>query len=170
MAVQAPRNFIPGDVGATSRTWGLQDGAPSHQYLGTTTLESGHIVSYPNVYQTKFSNLHLIDSTQPGSMTILSFHLVDPDLPHATGEREVLTTSSVPPQDVRWLRQALHDYVDMKVPIEIVDKIAENIDWLMSEEEYQEYARKMRAEREAFWQTHDFHWFSVPFNASADSM
>lgn len=170
MAVQAPRNFIPGDVGAIVRTWGLEDGAPSHQYLGTTTLTPGQIISYPNIYQTQFSSTHLLDPTQPGSLTLLNFYLVDPDLPSSSDGREVLTTSSVPPQDIQWLRQALHDHLPVRIPVEIVDKIAEHVDWLLSEEEYQNCTRKMRSEREAFWQTHDLHWFSIPFNPNADFM
>ena len=51
MAVQAPLNAPIGDCDAVLRTWGLREGAPSHQYLGSSTLPPGRVVAYPNIYQ-----------------------------------------------------------------------------------------------------------------------
>ena len=164
MPVQAPLNSIPGDGVATWKTWGLKEGAPSHQYLGNATLVPGRIVSYPNIYQTQFSSTSLIDPYKEGSITLLGLYLVDPDFPNVMKEGEALTTSSVPPQDIKWLHRALDDNLPIKIPTEVVDNIVDHVDWLMSEEEYKQCAVKMRKEREAFWQTHDQLWFSIPFS------
>ncbi len=165
MPVQTPLNSIPGDAEATRRTWGLREGAPSHQYLGRSPLTPGHIVSYPNIYQTQFSSTSLIDPYEEGSITLLGLYLMDPDFPNVTNEGDVHTTSSVPPQDIKWIHQALEDYLPVKIPMEIIDGIVDHVDWLMSEEEYKLCAVKMRREREAFWQTHDQLYFSLPFSA-----
>ena len=101
----------------------------------------------------------------PGSKrTKLSLPMVDPDFPNVIKEGEALTTSSVPPQDIKWLHRALDDNLPIKIPTEVVDNIVDHVDWLMSEEEYKQCAVKMRKEREAFWQTHDQLWFSIPFS------
>ncbi|KAI0094474.1 hypothetical protein BDY19DRAFT_879129 [Irpex rosettiformis] len=165
MPVQTPLNSIPGDTEATQQTWGLRQGAPSHQYLGRSTLTPGRIVSFPNIYQTQFSSTSLIDPYKEGSMTVLGLYLMDPDFPNVMDDGEVLTTSSVPPQDIKWLHRALEDYLPIKIPMEIIDNIVDQVDWLMSEEEYKQCAVKMRRERKAFWQTHDQLWFSIPFSA-----
>ena len=38
------------------------------------------------------------------------------------------------------------------------------VDGLMSYEEALFHAERMKEEREAFWNTHDKQWFSLPFN------
>lgn len=162
MAVQAPllEESLMGDIGAIARTWGLEHGFPGHQYLGHTNLRVGHIVTYPNIYQTQTSAVRLADSTKEGSMMLLGFYLVDPD--ETMG---VLTTTQVPPQNPTWARKALEESLDVRIPIELIDRIMSFVDWLMGPEEAEQVEREMCADREAFWPIHDQHWFSVPFSA-----
>jgi hypothetical protein len=58
----------------------------------------------------------LVDSTAPGYRTLLFFHLVDPETP-------ILSTTSVPPQQEAWMRRALLESLDQRLPVEIVEKI-----------------------------------------------
>ncbi|KAI0692942.1 hypothetical protein BC835DRAFT_1276765 [Cytidiella melzeri] len=168
MAVQAPLVHLPGDLEATMRIWGLRDGAPSHQYLGSSKLTPGRIVSYPNIYQTQLSSTALIDPRQEGSVTLLGLYLIDPDFPNIMNDDDILTTTSVPPQDRKWIHKALEDSLDIRIPMEVIDNIVDHMDWLMSEVEYEQCAMRMRREREAFWQTNDQLWFSVPFSVWKD--
>lgn len=167
MPVRAPEGCSHDDEGATIRTWGLKIGAPSHQYLGSASLREGHAIAFPNIYQHRFTEAHLEDPTQSGSMTLLSFFLVDPEL---TGDEndasdcEILASNRVPPQQESWIRQALEENLDVRVPTEIIDRIMEYTQGLMTETEAQEYAREMRRERSQFWEQHDALWFSLPFN------
>jgi hypothetical protein len=115
MAVQAPLNAPDGDSDATMRTWGLREAAPSHQYLGSSTLSPGRVISYPNIYQTQFSGTSLIDPHEEGSVTLLGLYLMDPDFPNITNEDGVLTTSSVPIQDRKWIHRALEDSIDVTI-------------------------------------------------------
>lgn len=101
-----------------------------------------------------------MDTCKPGSMTLVTFYLVDPEMP----DSEVLSAAVVPPQRKTWLREALEMCIDVKIPVELIDKIMSFVDGLMDDDEAAHYADAMRTEREDFWQVHDRQWFSLPFN------
>ena len=159
--MRSPRKFHPGEAGATSRAWGLNAGAPSHQYIGSTTVPLGHTVAYPNIYQCKEAEAHLVDPTKPGSMQIMFSFLVDPEM---SADSEVPSTANTPPQQIDWIREALEESLDVRVPHEIVERIVDLTEGLMTEEEALRFAVKMRFERQCFWAVHDQFWFSLPFN------
>ncbi|KAI0082114.1 hypothetical protein K474DRAFT_1655452 [Panus rudis PR-1116 ss-1] len=166
MPVCSPKQFLPGDEGATLRTWGFRDGSPGVQYLGGAELTEGHGVAFPNFYQHRLSSASLVDAEQSGSMTLLMLSLVDPDLPKS----QVLTTSDVPPQPVHWVRRAVEESLDPRIPSEIVEDIFQNLEGLMSDGEARTYADEMRKEREQFWMLHDQRWCCLPFDIWSASM
>lgn len=166
MAVTAPRDFRRGDVGATARTWGLAHQSACNQHLGSVSLYTDTAIAFPNIYQHRFSGTHLKDDSKPGSMTIVGLHLVDPDLDDCPGgERMTPTTAQVPPQQQAWMRRALHRYLGMRLPYEIVELIVDLVDGVMTESQARAYAREMREEREQFWKEHDRARFCLPFDA-----
>ena len=166
MPVRAPIGCPYDDEGATLRTWGLQIGAYSHQFIGSASLTEGHAIAFPNVYQHRFTRVHLEDSSKEGSLTFVSFALVDPEISEGQNETdsEVLSTSRVPPQQMSWIRRALEESLDVRIPTEIVDRIMDHTDWLMTDEEAQSSAEEMKLARIRFWKQHNEHWFSLPFN------
>ncbi|KAF9004921.1 hypothetical protein BDZ89DRAFT_1049319 [Hymenopellis radicata] len=76
-----PRGFGAGDNGATLRTWGLSDGDPCHQYVGSVRIREGLAIVFPNIYQFRHKPVRLADPSKPGLLRMVSFLLVDPDIP-----------------------------------------------------------------------------------------
>ena len=166
MPVRAPMGCSSDDEGATIRTWGLRLGSPSHQFLGTTSLRAGHAIAFPNIYQHRFTDVRLEDTSRPGALTLLSLYLVDPELtgrPDEPSDFEVLATNRVPPQQAAWARRALEESIDPRVPEEIIERIMAFAEGVLSDEEAAGYAREMKQERVRFWKEHNRLWFSLPF-------
>lgn len=162
MPVRAPVGCSADDEGATIRTWGLRLHSPSHQFLGTTALRAGHAVAFPNIYQHRFTDVRLKDATRAGALTLLSVHLVDPEVSDAP-DGEVPGTDVVPPQPHGWVRRALEESVDARVPEEIIERIMAFVEGTIHDEEAAAYAQAMKEERVRFWKEHNHLWFSLPF-------
>ncbi|KAJ3555845.1 hypothetical protein NM688_g2354 [Phlebia brevispora] len=162
MPVRSPRKFLPGDAGATSRAWGLSAGAPSHQFVGTPTVRLGHAVAFPNIYQWRLTEAQLQDDSKKGSMRLVLFYLADPQT--SADDSEVPSSAIIPPQEMSWTRKAVEDFMDPRVPVEIVEKIMSFVEGLVSDEQASRVAVRMKRERERFASVHDQQWFSLPFN------
>ncbi|KAF5375214.1 hypothetical protein D9758_000496 [Tetrapyrgos nigripes] len=158
MAVTYPRGFSAGDSGATLRTWGLRDGDSSHQYIGSVPIRTGLSIVFPNIYQHRHTPLQLLDPTKDGRMTVVSFLLIDPDIP------PIISTSNVAPQQKEWIREALDESLDERIPVEIVEKIMEEVEGVMEEEESWAYSEEMLRERTEFWKRNDNYHFCIPFD------
>ncbi|KAF9065382.1 hypothetical protein BDP27DRAFT_1424833 [Rhodocollybia butyracea] len=158
MAVSYPRGFHAGDSGATLRTWGLRDGDSCHQYIGSVPIRDGFGVVFPNIYQHRYTPITLSDPSKTGNFTVLSFGLVDPDIP------SIISTANVGPQQKSWIRKALDEYVDVRLPIEIVEKIVDMVEGVMDDQESQAYSEKLREERINFWKLNDNYHFCIPFD------
>jgi len=161
MAVAHPRGFSAGDTGATTRTWGLRNGDPSHQHIGSPTLSLGLGLVFPNIYQRRQTPFSLLDPTRPGHMTIIRFGLVDPEI------APVIGTGIVAPQQEAWIRDALNEALSKKVPPELVELIIrqlENDKTIMTEKEAEEIAKTFRAVREKFRNANDQYYFCIPFD------
>ncbi|KAI0964096.1 hypothetical protein AcW1_000997 [Taiwanofungus camphoratus] len=170
MSVTAPHHFIPGDTGATIRTWGLDHLSPCNQHLGSVPMSPGLGVAFPNIYQHRLTSTCLENPHSEGSMTILGLYLMDPDLADgSSGSGWDLTpsTESVPPQQKEWIKRAVEESIDIRLPVEIVEQIINNVEGVMSEQEAEAFAREMREERELFWQAHDTYRFCLPFDVWA---
>ena len=160
MPVCSPKSFMPGDEGATTRTWGLRDGAACTQRLGGKTLREGFSIAFPNIYQHRIGPSCLVDATKPGFATILGLYLVDPDIDDIT----VPSALTVPPQQKSWMQDAVESSLDIRIPNEVVEKIVEQVEGVMTDEEARAYAREMRREREIFWNRHNQYWCCLPFD------
>ncbi|KAK0481479.1 hypothetical protein IW261DRAFT_1470891 [Armillaria novae-zelandiae] len=135
MAVTYPRGFNAGDNGATFRTWGMRDAAPCHQYIGDVPIRQGAAIVFPNIYQYRHTPIQLADPSRPGHRR--------------------MSTSSVPPQQKAWIREALDEFLDVRFPEE---------DWLVDESEMAHFRDEMMQERREFVSNNDDHYFSIPFD------
>ncbi|KAK7464477.1 hypothetical protein VKT23_006647 [Stygiomarasmius scandens] len=158
MAVTYPRGFTAGDSGATLRTWGLRDGDSCHQYIGSVPIRTGLSVAFPNIYQHRHTPFQLADPTKEGRISMVSFFLIDPDIP------PILSTSNVAPQQKEWIRQALDEWLDERIPSELIDRIMEEVESVLSEEESLHYSEEMMKERTEFWKRNDNYHFCIPFD------
>ncbi|KAG2022748.1 hypothetical protein CC2G_000475 [Coprinopsis cinerea AmutBmut pab1-1] len=162
MAVAHPRGFIPGDEGATLRTWGFMDGDPCHQYNGAVPLRANLSVSYPNLYQHRISPLRLADTYQPGRVTFVTFLLVDPDI------QPIISTANVGPQQAQWIKKALYDTLcPSRLPAELIEIIYSKCDWLLHEEDARQYREEYVDLLVNFTARNDQCYFSLPFDAWA---
>ncbi|KAH8099797.1 hypothetical protein BXZ70DRAFT_894402 [Cristinia sonorae] len=169
MPICSPRRFMSGDEGATIRTWGLRHNSPSNQFLGGVPLSQGCSVAFPNIYQHALESASLIDVDKEGSLTILGLFLVDPELCAPTEDGpsddfEILSTSTVPPQQKAWYRRALEECLNVRIPNEIIERIVDSLEGVMTEKEAQEVADSMRRDREWFRLSHARCWFNLPFD------
>lgn len=158
MAVTAPRGFDAGDSGATLRTWGLRDGDSCHQYIGSVPVRSGLALVFPNIYQHRNSSFELDDPEKPGHQRVLSFFLIDPDI------QPIISTAVVAPQQKEWIRRALHEHLDVRLPVEIVESIMEHVEGVMEVEEAESFKLQMEDERTRFWAANDTYHFCIPFD------
>ncbi|KAF6754334.1 hypothetical protein DFP72DRAFT_900008 [Ephemerocybe angulata] len=146
MAVSYPRGFIAGDTGATLRTWGLTDGDGCQQYIGALPISEGLSVTFPNIYQTRMTPFKLLDPSKAGSVTIVAFLLVDPDI------RPVVSTASVPPQQEKWVHGAVYEALRTRLPVELVEVVLEHL------------GRAFVGALERFTQASNNYHFCIPFD------
>lgn len=158
MAVTYPRGFSAGDTGATLRTWGLSDGDACHQYIGETPLRTGLSLVFPNIYQHRQTAFKLVDPTREGRLTLLMFHLIDPDI------QPVVSTASVAPQQKDWIRGALEKVLHPRLPIELIHEIFSHVEGLMDLEEAEDYRKAFLDVQANFRQANNNYHFCIPFD------
>jgi len=158
MAVTSPKNFYPGDTGATTRTWAMQDGDPCHQYIGSKPTSTGLAIAFPNIYQYRHPPFRLRNPSQDGHQRLIAFYLVDPEM------KPVISTSEVPPQQKSWIKIAVEESIDTRLPVELVAKIVDLVEGKLSEDEAVHLRREMLEERENFWKQNDTAYFCLPFD------
>ncbi|KAF7969002.1 hypothetical protein HWV62_28668 [Athelia sp. TMB] len=158
MAVTSPSGFEPGDTGATSRTWAMKDGDPCHQYVGSRRITPGLCIAFPNLYQHRQSALKLVDPAKCGHQRVIALYMVDPDV------NPVISTSRVPPQQKSWVKAATEEFIDKRLPVEVVEQIVDEVDGKMTYIEAEHYRERMLSERENFRKMNDLYHFCVPFD------
>jgi len=133
--------------------------SPKCQILGVVPLELGRAVAWPNIYQHCILPPSLVDSTRPGYRTLLFFHLVDPETP-------ILSTTVVPPQQEAWMRRALLESLDQRLPVEIVEKIlreAVEVRYILDEAESKVICADLTTQGEGFAAWMNQMYFEIPF-------
>lgn len=158
MAVTSPRGFSAGDTGATVRTWGFQDGEAQVQQVGSAPLRAGFGIAFPNIYQHRSTPLHLLDPTKEGHQTVLTLFLVDPEI------QPIISTSRVPPQQEGWIRRAVEDFADARFPVELVTRIVDEVDGLMTQEDAERCRSEVLEDRAKFQKLNDAFHFCIPFD------
>ncbi|KAF8226655.1 hypothetical protein L208DRAFT_350947 [Tricholoma matsutake] len=158
MAVNYPRGFSAGDTGATLRTWGLRDGDSCHQYIGSRPVHSGLAIVFPNIYQHRQTSFTLLNPSRPGHQTVIAFFLVDPEL------QPIVSTAMVAPQQKHWIKQALDESLDRRVPMEVVERIMDYVEGVMEVDEAENYGRALMQARETFRDANNNYHFCIPFD------
>ncbi|KAF8963906.1 hypothetical protein BDZ97DRAFT_1904719 [Flammula alnicola] len=158
MAVTYPRGFSAGDTGATLRTWGIRDGDSCHQYVGDVPIRPGLNLVFPNIYQHRQTPFKLVDPSKAGCLKVIKFFLIDPEI------KPIISTSLVGPQQKDWIHKALDDNLDARLPNELIERILENVDGLMTSEEAKGYKKKMAEATEQFTQANNSYHFCIPFD------
>ncbi|KAF5357430.1 hypothetical protein D9757_013333 [Collybiopsis confluens] len=132
--------------------------------------------------ETASSPLNSDKTLNQGRFTLLSFLLVDPEIPLGT----VISTRSVPPQQKSWIRAVLLETLCFnperdsgeeegsdrsrlsiclpRLPVELVDKILDVVDGLVDEEESRGNREVIEEERKNFWRSNDNYHFCIPFD------
>lgn len=155
MAVTAPRGFSPGDAGATIRTWAMRDGDPCHQYIGSKKTHTGLTVAFPNIYQYQHTPFKLLDPSKEGHQLVVAFYLIDPEI------RPLVSTSRVPPQQRYWIKLAMEESLNTRFPVELIEKILDDVEDLTSEHEAEGLRHEMLEERQNFWRASDKDHFCI---------
>ena len=158
MAVSSGVKARSDDVGASYRTWGLRDGDECNQYLGFVPIREGLAIALPNLYQQKHSTIELIDKRKSGRFSLISVLLVDPD------PRPIVSTSTVAPQQRDWILGELIRSMDKRFPDELLVRIVDEVEGLLTNEEADKYQEEMTKEREQFHNTNNERYFALPFH------
>jgi len=140
------------------RTWGMKDGDPCHQYIGSKTISTGLAIAFPNIYQYRHPPFKLDNPSKGGHQRLVAFYLVDPEV------QPVISTSRVPPQQKSWIKAAVAESVDARLPVELVEKIMDHVEGKMNWDEAVDFRRDMIAERESFWRQNNKYHFCIPFD------
>lgn len=154
-----------------------------------STSQSPTSIAYPNIYQTQLTPFRLLDPSQDGRLTVVSFFLVDPDI------KPLVSTSNVPPQQSTWVRDALYDALAERLPGELIEAVWNEVllgssggqvdvdggqgggggereagaerpekSWVMSQEEAEGYRTEYVDVLERFTQASNNYHFCIPFD------
>ncbi|KAF8640959.1 hypothetical protein AX17_000605 [Amanita inopinata Kibby_2008] len=157
MPVAFPVGPCPGHSSGIEQTWGLRSGDPAHQNLGYVVVHPGASLVFPNIYQHSLSEISLADPSRAGRVVVIYFCLVDPDID------TILSTSSVAPQQMEWIRDAVMDVLLPRLPVELIEKIMEDVDNLLDDMAAENYRIRMLEERAQFRRIHNSDHFCIPF-------
>jgi hypothetical protein len=160
MAVKTPPAFPSrGHQDMTIKTWGLQTGNPCHQYIGAVPLRQGMGIAFPNIYQYHLTPFSLTDPLKEGHQRIIGLYLVDPsDAPLASTQR-------VPPQQKSWTRLSLETRTRGIFPVELIDKVLDEVAGVMDIDEALKCREMMVKERTRLAALNDIQYFNIPCNS-----
>ncbi|KAE8144643.1 hypothetical protein BDV25DRAFT_171273 [Aspergillus avenaceus] len=86
------------DVPYLEQLFGVENGKPSVQELGSVSINQGRLVVFPNVLHHRMEPFELISKSRPGHLRFLTMWLVDPYY-------RICSTRNVPPQRHDWWAQ-----------------------------------------------------------------
>ena len=160
MAVKTPSAFPSRcHQDMTVKTWGLQTGDPCHQYIGAVPLRQGRCIAFPNIYQHHLTPFSLTDPLKEGHQRIIGLYLVD------SSTAPLASTHRVPPQQKAWARLSLEAMTRGKFPVELVDKVLDEVDGVIDIDEALKCRERMMKERTRLSALNDVQYFSIPCNA-----
>ncbi|KAI0674675.1 hypothetical protein C8Q78DRAFT_1076281 [Trametes maxima] len=138
--------------------YGLTNTLALNQALGHIVATEDKCVAFPNIYQHRVGSFALADRTRPGHRKILAFFLVDPLTP-------VRSTSSVPPQQAQWYRDAVYSASAFrKLPAELVEHILNFVlEGTITMEEAKADREELMKERAGFTLNHNNSVFEAEF-------
>jgi len=151
-------NYEQDDHRGVETVYGLTNDGPLNQPLGEVITQENRCIVFPNVYQHRVAPFQLKDPTQSGQRKILVFFLVDPSL-------RILSTANVPPQQSHWYVNVIRSIPPFnQLPLLIVDKIMDYIDYPMSMNQAKQHREKLMDERKYFISQNNELLFERPFS------
>ncbi|KAF3396336.1 hypothetical protein F1880_007071 [Penicillium rolfsii] len=117
--------------------------------FGSIPLVEGRLLSWPNTFRSKRESFSLVDTNQPGNLTVIKLRLVDPHY-------RICSTQNVPPQQHDWWATEVQRVsgLDQRLPPELVELVMKETDWWpisraeaerLREELYSDHERKRKA-------------------------
>ncbi|KAJ5290633.1 uncharacterized protein N7443_010886 [Penicillium atrosanguineum] len=85
----------PNDFIWLKQVFGLENGEPAIQHVGSVKCPVGRTVIFPSIVQHRYTGFELLDPTKTGHLRVLVFYLVDPNI-------RIISTANVPPQRLDW--------------------------------------------------------------------
>jgi hypothetical protein len=156
VSVQEPV-YEQSDVDGVAAVYGMADGAPLVQRVGSITCVQGRSVAWPNTLQHQVQNFRLVDPSKKGIRKILVFFLVDPAV-------RILSTSIVPPQQQSWFEMAMKkDKPIPGLPGDIQGLIGGH-DWFFPHEKALQVRLELMKERKFFTDESTRQVFERPFS------
>ncbi|KAG8696074.1 hypothetical protein FRC08_007385 [Ceratobasidium sp. 394] len=160
-AVSYPSTYKRGIIRDSVFTWGISSNDPLVNKLGAVVACQGRAIAFPNNYQHRVSPFELKDKTKPGHRKIVTLLLVDPSV-------DVLSTTTVPPQQHEWRSAAISANPVLKAAfdklapetIEIINSFA---DGTMTRAEAEAYRLELMDERKEFVHKNNLKFFEVAF-------
>ncbi|KAH9486402.1 hypothetical protein JR316_0000466 [Psilocybe cubensis] len=76
----------------------------------------------------------------------------------------IVSTANVAPQQKSWMHKALDDNLDTRLPHEVIEKILENVEGVMTSQEAEEYRKKLVEANEQFTLANNSYHFCIPFD------
>lgn len=138
---------------------GLHTRKPCHQYVGAVPIHQGLCVAYPNMYQHHITPFLLVDPSKEGHQRIVGLYLVDP------GIAPLASTQRVPPQQRAWTRLGLEKGTHGIFPVELVEKVLDEVDGIMDMDEAVRYRERMVKEQIRLSVLNDVQRFNIPCNS-----
>jgi hypothetical protein len=126
------------DVPYLEELFGVQNGGPAFQELGSVSIRQGGLITFPNCLRHRLESFELVDKARPGRCRFLTLWLVDPYY-------RICSTRNVPPQRLDWWEQEARSHLLSAHPLpqELADQIiAETGPWLMNLPEAQHHRRE----------------------------
>ncbi|CAE6469315.1 unnamed protein product [Rhizoctonia solani] len=94
-AVACPEVYGASDSDGCRLTWGMGDGDPYVNELGSVITCQDRCIAFPNTYQHLVSPFELKDKSKPGHRKTVTLFLVDPAIRRPS-------TTTVPPKQTEW--------------------------------------------------------------------
>ena len=89
------------------------------------TIKEGRIITYSNLFHTRFNSFKLADCTKPGHQKLLILYLVDPNVP-------IISTADVPCQRMDWWAETVMDSGENlalnNLPTELKSRVLDQVD------------------------------------------
>lgn len=148
-AVYEPETYEQNDTTGAKTIWGLESDGTLSQSLGDVNTNENRCLAFPNVYQHQVQPFELVNKSKGGERKILVFFLVDP-------KRNVISTSSVPPQQQDWFLQELKEELRLSktcfswLAEDTINRIVNLMDFPLSLEKATEYREQLMSERKYF--------------------
>ncbi|KAG2124649.1 hypothetical protein DEU56DRAFT_826787 [Suillus clintonianus] len=131
---------------------------PSSPKKGSVPIHQGLCIAFPNIYEYHLTPFSLVDPSKEGHQRIIGVYLVDPSI------TPLASTQRVPPQQKAWMRLGLEMGTRGIFPVELIEKVLDEVDGVMNIDEAVKHRERMVKERTRLSILNDVQHFKFPCN------